>query len=285
MVTFEEYLREHYSPETLKRYVHQIGLYLENIDAEKVTYRELINYLGYLRSRKYSVNTINRILSTLQVYHEYLVKTGKREDNPCIHLTVRDVKHPVALHKLFSEEELSELFYREDHYESSVLRNRAIIGLLIYQALSVYEIVALKVGDLDLFGGVIQIKGSYRREQRSLALRSDQILNFERYLTSDRPRLLGGKPSTDSLFLSLRGKPMINQEIQNFVSSYQWKYSDRKITATLIRQSVLVNKLKKEDISRVRYFSGHKKISSLERYKTGDLSSLQSNLDKYYPLK
>ena len=52
-----------------------------------------------------------------------------------------------------------------------------------------------------------------------------------------------------------------------------------------IKASVIANWLKKYNLREVQYMTGHKYVSSKERYRTDNLEDLQKELEKYHPLK
>lgn len=51
-----------------------------------------------------------------------------------------------------------------------------------------------------------------------------------------------------------------------------------------IRKSVITLWLMRYDLRTVQYMTGHKRISSTERYQVGHLEELQTAIEKYHPL-
>jgi integrase/recombinase XerD len=52
-----------------------------------------------------------------------------------------------------------------------------------------------------------------------------------------------------------------------------------------LRQSVITEWLKTEDVRNVQYKAGHKHVSTTERYQTNNLEDLQEALNEHHPLK
>jgi len=78
--------------------------------------------------------------------------------------------------------------------ESIKKRDKVILSLLIYQALTTSEIIELKVSDIDLEEGTIKIRsienpGRRGNKARLLILKSKQILLFDNYIKKHRKEL------------------------------------------------------------------------------------------------
>jgi len=288
METLNEYLAEFYTPQTAKTYKRDIQRFLaENSEAESYLYKELVVYAGVLRKRYRNPSTLNRIITGIKVYYSYLSHTGQREDNPAASLKLRDKKsRDIQLQDLFTAEELESLLESEERYKVLELRNKVLISLMIYQALSPKELEALSINDIDLQKGIISINETPKTNKRELPLQVGQILLFHEYISQTRVKLLKDN-SCSTLLLGLNGNAMQAGEITKHIKrQYGNKFAGRKITATSIRQSVICNLLKSgKDLREVQVFAGHKYISSTEKYKQTDLELLKSEIEKHYPLK
>jgi integrase/recombinase XerD len=87
----------------------------------------------------------------------------------------------------------------------------------------------------------------------------------------------------DKLFIStgnantLRGS--IDKLIRNLRKDYKYF-----INAQQIRQSRLSIWVKQYDVRQAQYMSGHKYVSSTERYQSTNLEDLQKELQKHHPI-
>jgi len=157
------------------------------------------------------------------------------------------------------------------------------MSLLIYQALQVKEICQLKVKDIDLEKGEIQIKSSKNTNGRTLQLKSNQILQFYKYLTEIRPQL-STKPIPNFILTKL-GTAEKGEGIHYLVSTYRKLFPTKKLTPTTIRQSVIAGLLNNgTDLRIVQVFAGHKKPSATEKYRQSNLAALKESVEKYHPL-
>jgi integrase/recombinase XerD len=73
---------------------------------------------------------------------------------------------------------------------------------------------------------------------------------------------------------------------KHVIRTYRHYIPEKIINPKIIRQSVISNLLKKgKDIRLVQVFAGHKYPDTTERYKQNNVYELQSEIEKYHPLK
>ncbi|NJO02919.1 MAG: site-specific integrase, partial [Bacteroidia bacterium] len=238
----ETYLARQYRKATAKRYGRDIALYLQALGEAKAlqaTYGQVVAYLGRLRTQGKSSADLATILQGIKKYYYWLLESGQRKDHPCAELILKDKpQKEVRFTELLSREELESLLERKERYGLLSKRNQIILTLLIYQALTVGDLVALQRGAVDLAAGTLSIKASSRLNARRLSLRPCQILLLDRYLRQDRPQLLGTRESA-TLLLNLRGQPIQGEDISYLLETYRKRFRGRKIHARLIRMSVI----------------------------------------------
>ena len=171
-------------------------------------------------------------------------------------------------------------------------RNKIIISLLIYQALTVKEIAALVIQDINLVKGEIFIKGSQEAtskspKSRTLPLHAKQVLLIDNYLKQDRGRLLKYNKETlekDYFILGQYGENINPHIISKAINEHRSK-ADR-IPPKKIRQSVIANLLKKEQDTRiVQEFSGHRNTATTVQYKQTEFEALQQAIKQYHPIR
>jgi len=288
-MNLEDYLSEEYTNQTAKIYAFEIGHYLDRIGGEAVAlqtgYGELVRYLAALRKRYDNPATVRRILFAIKSYYRYLVLSGRRADHPGSRLRLRDVvRDQVQTQDLLAPNELALLLRpRPNRYTLLENRNRVIIGLLVHQALLVREIGALKVGDIDLQKATVRVPATSKTEARTLRLDAAQVMTLYAYLQEDRARLL--TQETDHLLLTSRGTPERGEGVHYLVETLRSLVPGKRLTPTVIRQSVIASRLKSgQGLRQVQAFAGHKKISATERYRENNLEALRLAVEKFHPL-
>jgi integrase/recombinase XerD len=288
-MTLTDYLDEHYTTTTAKIYAFEIGHYLERIGGEAAAlttgYGELVVYLSALRKRYDNPATVRRILYAVKSYYRYLVESGQRVDHPGSRLRLRDVvRDQVQTQDLLAPNELALLLRpRPERYEILTNRNQVIIGLLVHQALLVREIGALKLGDIDLQKATVLVPATSKTDARKLRLDAAQVMTLHAYLQEDRAQLLA--EPTDQLLLTSRGTPERGEGVHYLVETLRPLVPTKRLTPTVIRQSVIAGRLKAgQGLRQVQAFAGHKKISATERYRENNLEALRLAVERFHPL-
>ena len=282
------YLKERYTPKTAAVYNSDIETYLKNRpDAQTALYQDIVNYLGSLRSRYNNPKTINRILSSLKAYYEFLNRTGKRKDNPCKAIRLRDKQNrDIQLQDLFTGMELESLLERKERFKLLVNRNKVLTGLLIYQGLKPDEIARITLNDINLKEATIYIKGNEKTGNRELSLKPPQIMLLHEYMEQARKELVK-TPLQESLLIGSRGEAMKGEDISKHVQrSFKGRFKGRTVNCQTIRQSVITNLLKAgNDLRIVQVFAGHKYPSTTEKYKQTGVEALKTAIQNYHPMR
>lgn len=297
-MTIRKYLQKKYSKSTLNSNLYNIKRFTDYYDkrAEKATHQDVLHYIEYLR-KNYDLHpkTLRHCLYGVKIYFNYLLEIGKRKDHPCSELYLKDkVSKQIQVDNLYSPETLENFFesYQIKRKKQLETRNKIIISLLIYQALSVNEIAELEVNNINLDKAEIFIKGnqeitSKSPKSRTLPLQAKQILLFYKYLTEDRNKLLKynlKNPEEQSFILGQYGEKINPHGISKMINEYRPK--SEQIQPMKIRQSVIANLLKKENDTRiVQVFSGHKRASTTVQYKQTELEQLQNAVNNYHPIR
>lgn len=301
-MTLEQYLQKKYSKSTLSSNLYNIKRftdYYQN-NAPKATFKDVLNYIEHLR-KNYDLHpkTLRHCLYAVKIYFNYLLETGQRKDHPCSELFLKDkVSKEIQVDNLYSSETLEQFFESYQIKKKKYLhsRNKIIISLLIYQALTVNEITEIEVENINLDKGEIFIKGNPEAtakspQSRTLPLQAKQILLIYNYLEKDREKLLKYRKvpplegfREDAFILGQYGEKMNPHGISKIINENRNK--SEKIQPMKIRQSVIANLLKKENDTRVvQVFSGHRRASTTIQYKQTELEQLQSAVNNYHPIR
>jgi site-specific recombinase XerD len=296
-MTIKQYLQKKYSKSTLNSNLYNIKRFTDYYGnrAEKASYQDILQYIEHLR-KNYDLHpkTLRHCLYGVKIYFNYLLETGKRKDHPCSELYLKDkISKQIQVDNLYSPETLEQFYesYQIKRKTYLLNRNKIIISLLIYQALTVNEITELEVQDIDLDKGEIYIKGQTEittksPRSRTLPLQAKQILLIHNYLKNDREKLLqfNANPDESRFILGQYGEAIQPHGISRIINENRPK--SEQIQPMKIRQSVIANLLKKENDTRVvQVFAGHKRASTTVQYKQSELELLQNAVNEYHPIK
>lgn len=264
----------------------------------EVTYNELLTYIDHSTTEGDSKTLLNRKLSAIRKYYDYLLYNGKATKNPATGLFIKNKQHTVPSN-LLTPEELTAIYENYQITDLRSQRNKVIIGLLVYQALTREELEKLEITDIKLNAGKIEIPGGKHSNARTLKLEALQMLDIQEYLIKTRPAILKGegiykigrKPDNINhdkaqaqLFISMHGSDIIKNSFLHLVYSLR-KLNPKLTNAQQIRQSVITIWLKTKDLRTTQYMAGHKYVSSTERYQVNQLDDLQEALNLFHPLK
>lgn len=297
-MTLEQYLQKKYSKSTLYSNLFLIKRFTDYYQnkAPKATFKEVLNYIEHLR-KNYNLHpkTLRHCLYGVKIYFNYLLETGQRNDHPCSELFLKDkIDKQIQVDTLYSPETLETFFETYQIRKKKYLenRNKIIISLLIYQALTVKEIAELEIQNINLEKCEIFIKASAELtakspQSRTLPLQAKQILLIYNYLEKDRIKLLkyNNKKETETSFiLGQYGEKINPHGIGKMIN--ETKPKTEQIKPIKIRQSVIANFLKKENDTRiVQVFSGHRRASTTIQYKQTEFELLQNAVNNYHPIK
>jgi len=287
---------------TIKQKQNYTGYFLkwlemENLDEELVRYNDLLNFIDCCLLEKISKKQINGILRSIRNYYDYLKQTQPKLINPAANLYLKGSRDRLPSN-IIAFNELEEIYGSYPTENNRQKRNKAMLGLLVYQGLTTEELGQLREEYLKLKQGKILVPGNRRRNSRTLELKPFQILELYEYVNKVKPGIINDigketpsrKPKqinhdriNEQLFISINGSENIKNSLLHLFKEIQ-KQNPEVRNAKQIRSSVIVYWLKNFNLRQVQYFAGHKYVSSTERYQLNNLENLQSKLDKFHPL-
>ena len=182
-----------------------------------------------------------------------------------------------------TEEHLELVYQGYRSSKATSRRNKIILGLIIYQGLSTRDFNYLRLDHVNLEKAKIELQGHSRNKQRSLELKSFQVMEMYEYIKSDRNDLLKGRESNYLIVSSKKTDDFIN--IRNHITVYLRKQFPQIKSLQQIRRSVIINWVKHDNLRVVQYKAGHSSVSSTEPYQINQLDELQDQIDLYHPLK
>jgi len=287
----QQYLIDRYPKgRTAHNYELMIKCYCRDVEQPEASkYKDVLNYIQDQRSKGKKPGTLMSYLAAIKVYYDHLVVIGIRNDHPCKHMRLKDrIDHRVTVQDLLSSTELEFLMeqpVREiTRKPLTVLRDKVIMSLLIYQALTAKNITAIELSDVDLQNATIYVKQQNNLNRRTLELHPKQIMMINQYITEERPAL--NKKKSNKLILTRHYKEENGCSVHDVVKVYKRLFPDRVVSPLSIRQSVIKNLLEAgNDIRMVQVFAGHKSPMTTERYQQTGIEELAAAVMKYHPLK
>ena len=143
--------------------------------------------------------------------------------------------------------------------------------------------------DLKLKEGQIYIGGSRKSNERTIELKSKQIIELMEYQYQVRAEIIKERKeeTIDKLFLSSGsvGSKKASDKLhiwKGFTKELK-KQDSRFINFQQLRGSVISHWLKQYNLREVQYRAGHRYVSSTESYLVNNTEDLQADIDQYHP--
>lgn len=308
---FKTYLKQQeLSKTTAEMYHYQTMNFIsfldkDNTEVENCTEKEIMLYLGYLQKQGIAPETRKLRLSALKHFFNFQIENNQRKDNPANRIKLQGGQKQ-KLYPILSPQELQSIYEnyivpkeddpRSHHnwfnaYRLSKERNKVIIGLLFNQGITTAEVSRITTDSLDLRNGKIDITGGRTGKDRTLELKSSQIMDLMEYQYKTRNELLKyHKESTKQLFLSTpaSGQTQVNDvnafNIFKRLTDELKEQNPKFINFLQVRASVITYWLKNYNLRQVQYMAGHKRIISTEMYLINDIDDLQKEIDSFHPI-
>ncbi len=247
------------------------------------SYNDLLAYVNHCKVNKNTTRTINANLVAIKHLYNYLQQKELVEFNPAEELRIKNVivRQP---HDLIEWEDLEQLYQNYPTGSITGKRNKTILGMMIYQGLNSGEVAVIELKDVKLEEAKVYVPSVARSNSRTLKLASLQILQLQKYITQVRPVLLAmTDKKSEKLFVSSGNGNRLDNSLTKLMKNAQ-KVNPSIKKPKQIRASVITYWLKHYNIRQVQYMTGHRYISSTERYRTDNLETLQEQIDELHPL-
>jgi len=290
---YRDYLhRQGYAKSTVETYTRDKKFFVRWCDQKgyrdsEMEYKDCLEYVKKLRREKPTKSTVKHIVGSLKIYFNYLVEIEHRFDNPVQSINIRGASQMLN-HNLLEFDELEDLYYsyQTDNLESFdevsvAIRNKVIVGLMVYQGVNTTTLRKLQYDHIQLEKGKIYVPSTRKSNSRVLELKPQQMTPIIQYLEKQRELLQEKlKNYSNDLFLCNTEKLALINRIFVKLKRINHKVTNNK----QLRASVVTHWLKNNNIREVQYMSGHRYISSTERYLQDDLDNLHDLIENLHPI-
>lgn len=175
---------------TVRSYVNDVRKFNEYLNEREVAKEEWINrfyftsYIKHLKAKEVAVNTINKKITSLKVYNDWLFRTLLVKD---VYISIKRDKVKVANGSedevsVLNEEEVERFLF---HMEKESQRKRVMGYILLYTGLRVSELVNVRLEDIDNLTGTLKVIGKGGKV-REVPLRSDVKEVIQQYIKGER---------------------------------------------------------------------------------------------------
>lgn len=285
---FIEYLNHEkkYSPFTLTAYKNDLESF--QIFCKKEYNEKNISKLPYTIIRSWIVSmvdsdianrSINRKVSSLKSYFNYLVKTEQISQNPLHkHQSLKiskKVNIPFSQNEVY---EVLEMFKNDKDFES--IRDKLIIELLYTTGMRRSELIGLKNSSVDLSQNTVKVTGK-RNKERQIPLLGSVIKTIKNYQI--QRNIVGS--NTNYFLITKKGKKMYPTLVYRIINGYFSKVSLKvKKSPHVIRHSFATHLLNEgADLNSVKELLGHSSLASTQVYTHNNLKGLKKMYNHAHP--
>jgi len=253
----------------------------ESIHPFDATLDDLETFAANLRDLGIHPRSQARILSGIRSFYHYLIMDDYLQADPSELLESPQLGF--HLPEVLSIDEIDNLIEAIDLSKDEGQRNRSILEILYSCGLRVSELCNLKLSNLYLSEGFIQVEGKGNKQRlvpiSPRAIRELQLYFIDRNLTSIKPGY------EDFVFISKRGKNISRIMVFHFIKKLADNIGLQKnISPHTFRHSFATHLLEGgANLRAIQCMLGHESIGTTEIYTHMDTLRLRSEIIEHHP--
>jgi integrase/recombinase XerC len=280
------------SARTLEAYGNDLSRYANycanhEIEPEKAGPYEVQRFIADLSAEQSAPTTVNRSLSSIRGFYRWMLRFGRRTDNPCENL--KNVKTPKNLPSVLWEEEMASFAELPD--TAGILwpaRDKALIMAMYSAGLRISELVSLTLDRVTAALEGAKITGKGGRE-RYVFFSDEARLALSEYLPERAARIrmagLKGAAPGGPLFISGKGRPISVPGVRWIIGRYAERSGlGKNIHPHSLRHSFATHLVNSGcDVRIVQEMLGHSSLSTTQRYTHVNIENMKRVYAKAHP--
>ena len=284
--SFLAYLRHErrVSPHTLSNYQRDLNKFSDFCQTEaisdwsKARDHHIRSFVARLRRNNLSARTIQRTLSTVRSFYNYLLREGIAQINPAE--SVSAPKQKRTLPNVLDVDQVSHLLNIKKDQPLN-LRDWAIMELFYSSGLRLSELVNLDMVDIDLKDQTVRLTGKGAKV-RVVPIGRYAIEALQAWF-KERQSLI--KENETAVFINNRGQRISQRAVQLRMKHWAIKQDiDSHVHPHMLRHSFASHILESSgDLRAVQELLGHADISTTQIYTHVDFQHLAAVYDKAHP--
>jgi len=252
-----------YSKHTVSAYVNDLEEFNKFLKINSVKLNEKLNYsfvrqwIVELSENGLSTRSINRKISSLKSYFNFLIAINKLNVSPLkLH---RNLKVEPKIIIPFNEREMDKVFEIFNNNLGKLDRDFLIIEILYSTGIRRDELINLKFEDIYFEQGLIKVLGK-RNKERLVPVLPNLLSKIKKYSSNNS--------NSNYLFKSKNGKKISPSTVYRIVNKYFRQISSKnKISPHVLRHSFATHMINNgADINSVKEILGHSSLASTQIY-------------------
>mgnify|MGYP000002552051 FL=1 len=278
------------SAHTLKAYLRDLTSFAEflqeqyQVSVDSAQYIHVRAWMVFLMDHGNKHQTINRKISSLKAYYQFLLKTGWLTLSPLeVH---QSLKSRPKLSLPFSINEMNALF---DQWGSQITqldfdesRNRLVLALLYGTGIRRAELTGLNLIDVDLDRAQIKVLG--KRNKERLVPLIESLIPMLKYYLNQRSEL-SLHQETHSLFVMSDGRKLSDSFVYRLVNRYLSEVTSKeKRSPHMLRHTFATHVLQSgADLNSVKELLGHSSLAATQVYTHNSIEDLKKSYRGAHP--
>ena len=287
---FLDYLQfeKNYSSNTLNAYKRDLTQYNkfvvdynDKLKIEEVNYKIIRSWIVKMVNNNVSNRSINRKVSSLKSFYNFLIKTETINSSPLKAHT--PLKQSKKIQVPFSQDEINSLldsdFFTNDY--RGILQ-KTIIAFFYFTGVRRIELITLKESDVNIESSTVKIMGKRSKERiiPILPKLKKAIIFFNEIKFK-----FHNQTSSDYLFISKNGKQLSEKFVYRTVNEYFNLVSPKlKKAPHVLRHSFATHLINEgADINSVKELLGHSSLSATQVYSHTSMERIKEVFKNSHP--
>jgi integrase/recombinase XerD len=282
-LTFEKRL----TPKTIEAYFRDLQRFSDHLSLDKsptnTSSQDIKTYVKHLMELGLAPASLHRNVTAIKGYHRWLLveKHIKQDPTTRVHIPKIQRYKPDCLTVSEIEFIYTHLTSLTERNQKNAWRDLCLVEMLYSVGLRISEAINLKMDNIHLKEGVLQILGKGNK-QRLVPLGTKAHHTLTRYLNQNRI-LLG--PKTDTLLLNARGQALSRMGAWKIIKKICAEVGiDKKISPHSFRHSFATHLIEAgADLRSVQELLGHSDIATTQIYTHLDAHYLEEVHKSFHP--
>jgi integrase/recombinase XerC len=277
---------KHYSQHTVTAYKNDLNSFFDFVretfeisDVKQINRDIIRSWIVELIEAGKSNATINRKLSTLKSYFNFLLKKGMIKSNPV--KNINSLKTPSRLPAFITKQKM-ELFYaqtgKSDNFSS--LRDFLVIDLLYTTGMRLTEIINLRINNINLNENTLKVLGK-RNKERIIPFSEREKEYIIRYKDMRKAAFETDNPY---LIVTDKGNKTYPKFIYRIVEKNLSGLTQSKKSPHILRHTFATHMLNEgADLNTIKEILGHANLSATQVYTHNTIEQLKSIYNHAHP--
>jgi len=290
LISFIDYLKfeKRYSPHTITSYNNDISQFsffiaktYTGITIDKIGHNHIRSWMVELVNNSISSKSINRKISSLRSFYNYLMKQAIVSKNPTLKIVTPKIAK--RLPEFIQERNIAKIFDNIIDGDFEDFRNRLIIELFYSTGIRRIELINIKDGDIDSALCTIKVLGKGNKE-RIIPFSKNLLLRIERYIKL-RAEFFEDSHYDQIFFVTSKGSKMYPKLVYNIVKKYLSDITtSSKRSPHILRHTFATHMMNGgADLNAVKELLGHANLAATQIYTHNSIEKLKEVYKKAHP--